>query len=316
MPAFLLLFLGGVFGGAFVLFNLPGPHSEKAVFIPPGSSLRAATNILESEGVIEPAETFFWISRLQGAADKIRAGEYLVPTAASQSEILDILIRGEVLLHSITLPEGLSSKQIVDLLNASLVLAGEISEIPPEGTLLPETYMVPRGTQKESLLRDMRQGQQALLDELWGNYTGTLAFDTVGEAVTLASIVEEETAIPEERRMIAAVFINRLKAGMRLQSDPTVIYGITQGYPLGRPLRQSELNADTPYNTYVHYGLPPGPISNPGRAALEAVFNPAETSALYFVADGSGGHVFADTLEEHNENVQKWRKFEKESRGN
>lgn len=317
IPAFFLLMAFGFIAGDFFFFYKEGPLTgEQAVLIPGGASLKSVTGLLAREGVIEIPSTFYWTARVSGAAGDIRAGEFLIPGGASQAEVLKILKEGEAILHKITFPEGLSSKQVVDLLDANLVLEGVVSEVPPEGRLLPETYLFPRGTQRQEIIKQMRANHTQVLAGLWQKYDGTLAFKSIEEALTLASIVEEETARPEERSLIAAVFINRLEKRMRLQSDPTVIYGLTGGYPLGRPIRQSELDRDTPYNTYVHYGLPPGPISNPGRAAIEAVFNPAASEALYFVADGTGGHVFADTLEEHNENVKKWRKIQKDKGGN
>lgn len=314
IPAFFMLMALGFVGGDFFFFYKEGPlPSEQAVLIPKGASLKSVTDLLVSEGVIEVPSTFYWTARASGAAKHIRAGEFMIPAGANQAEVLRILKKGEAILHKITFPEGLSSKQVVDLLNANLVLEGEVTAIPVEGKLLPETYMFQRGTTREDILFEMAVKQAEVLADLGANYEGSFPFDTFEEVVTLASIVEEETAIPEERPLIAAVFLNRLQKRMRLQSDPTVIYGLTGGYPLGRPIRRSELEGDTPYNTYVHYGLPPGPISNPGRAAIEAVFNPTQSDALYFVADGSGGHVFADTLEEHNENVKKWRRFQREN---
>lgn len=316
IPAFFLLMAFGFIAGDFFFFYKAGPLTgEQAVLIQRGASLKSVTDLLAAEGVIEVPSTFYWTARLSGAAGDIRAGEFMVPAGASQAEVLKILKEGEAILHKITFPEGLSSRQVVDLLNASLVLVGAVTEIPPEGVLLPETYMFPRGSTKEEILMEMRANQADVLAELWEKHASSAPSLTAEEILTLASIVEEETALSIERPLIAAVFLNRLKTRMRLQSDPTVIYGLTGGYPLGRPIRQSELEGDTPYNTYVHYGLPPGPISNPGRAAIEAVFNPANSKALYFVADGSGGHVFADTLEEHNENVKKWRKFQRENGG-
>jgi len=316
IPAFLLLMIFGFIVGDAFFFYRAGPLPEpQAVLIEKGKSLKAVTGLLSNEGVIEMAATFYWTARVSGAAKEIRAGEYLVPAAASQAEVLKILRFGEVIQHKITFPEGLSSKQIVDLLNANMVLIGEVSEIPLEGSLLPETYLFPRGTNRNEILAEMRANQAKLMAELFSKFGDTAPVTSPEKILTLASIVEEETALPSERPMIAAVFINRLREHMRLQSDPTVIYGLTGGYPLDRPIRQSDLDADTAYNTYVHYGLPPGPISNPGRAAIEAVFNPAPTLALYFVADGSGGHVFAETLEEHNANVKKWRQIENENGG-
>jgi len=297
----------------FYFFYRTGPAAEdRTVIIPKGASLKSVAALLEQEGVVNVKPAFYWTARLSGAAGDLQAGEYLIPAGASQSEILNVLLSGKTVLHKITFPEGLTSAQVAGLLLAEEKLTGEIEAVPGEGTLLPETYFFERGDSRQGILGRMAKNRDRLLEDLWANYDFLLPFTSLEEAVILASMIEEETAVPEERPLIAAVFLNRLKRNMHLQSDPTVIYGLTGGAPLGRPILQSELEKDTPYNTYVRYGLPPGPIANPGRASLEAVFNPAKSDALYFVADGSGGHVFSDTLEEHNQNVAKWRKFRRE----
>ncbi len=287
---------------------------ELVIVIPSGAGLRDVAKILQDAGAITSSELFVWGARFSGVGNKLRAGEYRLLGPASMADIRNHLLRGETLHHRLTIPEGLTSRQVMVLLAGAETLVGEAGEAPAEGTLLPETYYFSRGDDRRTLLARMRRNQQQLLDDLWLNRPADFPFPGVEEAVILASIVEKETALPSERPMIARVFLNRLASRMRLQSDPTVIYGQTAGEPLGRPLRQSELKARNAYNTYVIRGLPPGPIANPGRESLEAVFRPAEGSFLYFVADGSGGHVFAETLEEHNRNVAKWRQIERQQR--
>jgi UPF0755 protein len=218
---------------------------------------------------------------------------------------------GDIVHHRITIPEGLTSQQAVDILNASDVLVGQIPT-PPEGAILPETYEVTRGEQRATVLQRMMDARDRLVGQLWAHHKPGLPINTAEQAVTLASIVEKETALPDERPRVAAVYINRLRQGMRLQADPTVIYGVTGGAPLGRGLRESELMAPGPYNTYLNVGLPPGPIGNPGRASLAAAMDPPDTSDLYFVADGSGGHVFASTYDQQAKNVERWRQIEKD----
>lgn len=317
LPAVILaLVMAGLAALNFSMFYRSGPlQVETTVVIPKGASLTRISEILEREGIISFQPSFYWTGRLSGVAGDLKAGEYLIPEAASQAQILKILRKGETVLHKLMVPEGLTSREVVALLRAEDKLTGKIEEIPPEGSLLPETYLFSRGDSRASLINEMQESRQKLLNGLWEAYDFSLPFTSPKEAVTLASLVEEETAVPGERPLIAAVFINRLERGMKLQSDPTVVYGISGGVPLGERLKQSQLDAETPYNTYLIEGLPPGPISNPGRAALEAVFNPAQTNALYFVADGKGGHVFAATLEEHNRNVARWRKIREEKSG-
>lgn len=287
---------------------------EVVVIVPGGAGLRNVAHILQDAGAITSSEIFVWGTRMSGAASQLRAGEYLLVGPASMADIRDKILNGETLQHRLTIPEGTTSGQVAALLAAAETLAGKLSEPPGEGTLLPETYYFSRGDDRAELLARMRKNQQDLLDALWLERAADFPFPGVEEAVILASIVEKETALPAERPMIARVFLNRLRKRMRLQSDPTVIYGQTNGDPLGRPLRQSELDAKNAYNTYVIRGLPPGPIANPGMESLSAVFHPAEGEYLYFVADGSGGHVFAETLEEHNRNVANWRRIERQLR--
>lgn len=298
--------------GQAVLFIWPGPHERDAVvYIPPGASLKTVSHLLASSDLLWAPTSFYWSARVLGAADDLQAGEYRVDRQSSGADILRLLQSGKTLLHKITIPEGLTSAQVVSLLMNEARLEGEVGQIPPEGSLLPETYLFARGERRTSLLQRMHNSQVALVNSLMRTYDGSLPFQSRKEAIILASLVEEETALAGERPLIAAVFLNRLQRGMRLQSDPTVVYGLTGGAPLGHALRQSELAHNSPYNTYLNSGLPEGPISNPGRASLQAVFHPASSDALYFVADGSGGHAFASTVREHNKNVARWRRIEK-----
>ena len=230
-------------------------------------------------------------------------------------EVIEILRSGETLVHRLTVPEGLTSREIVALVNGAEKLSGEIAELPAEGSLLPDTYHFARGDDRGELVARMRQAQADLMSSLWKERAENLPLASPEEAIILASIVEKETGLAEERNLVAGVFVNRLNKKMRLQSDPTVVYGVTMGKaPLGRPLSRKDLKTKTPYNTYTNAGLPPGPIANPGRAALEAVLQPTKTDHLYFVADGSGGHAFAKTLAQHNRNVAKWRKLQKQKK--
>lgn len=301
---------------AYQLFGAPGPHtSEQTVIIRRGAGLGAVANRLEAGGVISSGQLFSAIARFEGAASLIRAGEYAIPGRASMADVLDILVRGETVLRRLTIPEGFATGQILSLVqSADGVIPTQFLRLPDEGIYLPETYFYSFGDTVADILARMRKAQEDLLVGLWDRRPDGFALLSIDEVVILASIIERETAIVPERPMVAAVFLNRLQRGMRLQSDPTVIYGISQGAPLGRALGASDLQSLTPYNTYLIGGLPPGPISNPGRAAIEAVFRPARSTALYFVADGTGGHVFAETLEEHNRNVARWRRIERQKR--
>jgi UPF0755 protein len=228
---------------------------------------------------------------------------------------MQLLKSGKSILYSVSLPEGLTVKQMFRKLSDDQVLVGDLpTELPAEGSLMPDTYKFTRGTKRSEIVQQMAAAQKALVDQIWEKRDPDLPVSTVEELVTLASIVEKETGRADERPRVASVFINRLDKGMRLQSDPTIIYGIFggDGKPADRPILKSDIDKQTPYNTYIIKGLPPTPIANPGRAALEAVANPSRTPELYFVADGTGGHVFAETLDEHNANVRRWRKVEAE----
>jgi len=295
-------------------FVAPGPSvSETIVFIEPGTSLTGIANELETAGAVDDAFLFrLGIARRDGATS-LRAGEYAVPPRASMAGIFAILREGRVVQHPITIAEGLTSAQAVRVINANPVLTGDAVEAPAEGALLPETYLFERGTTRAQMLARMMDAPRQLLGMLWDNRAPNLPFDTPEEAINLASIVEKETSIPAERSRIAAVFVNRLRAGMRLESDPTIIYGLTGGEPLGHGLRVSELERPNPYSTYQIDGLPPTPICNPGRAAIAAVLNPPETNERFFVADGTGGHAFAETAAQHARNVAQWRVIERQS---
>jgi UPF0755 protein len=292
----------------------PGPlPAAKVLYIAPGTEVPDIIAQLDREGVIDSPFLLNTALLLEGNRSKVKAGEYLFKQNASLRDVIDTLVSGKQVLHAITIPEGLTSEQIVDRLRESDVLLGDIAVLPKEGSLLPETYKVVRGSVRSDLIKKMQDDQKRAVDQIWSHRASGLPLRSPYEFVTLASIVEKETGKADERPRVASVFLNRLKKGMRLQSDPTIVYGLTGGKgPLGRGLTRSELDKPTPYNTYLIDGLPPGPIANPGRAALEAVANPSRTQDLYFVADGTGGHVFAETLDQHNRNVQRWRQIEKD----
>ncbi len=314
----LLAVVAGVFGliSARHILNEPGPlHADKIVFLPPGSDTPEMLAQLEREGVIDNPLLLNVTLLVENKRGALKAGEYLFRQAASLQEVMDQLISGRQLLHAVTIPEGLTSEQIAQRLRDIDILAGDIMETPKEGMLLPETYKVARGYSRTKLIAKMQEDQRKLIDQIWARRSRDLPFRTPFELVTLASIVEKETGKAEERPHVAAVFVNRLRKGMRLQSDPTIVYGLVGGKAtLGRGILRSELDKYTPYNTYIIDGLPPGPIANPGRAALEAVANPANSADLYFVADGTGGHVFAETLDQHNRNVLRWRHIEHDTK--
>lgn len=295
-------------------YNGPGPTSETGqsttVVLRRGAGLPEIASSLERAGVIRSGSVFVAAAQLTRAARELKAGEYEFPNRASTSDILAKIRSGKVVRHQITVAEGITSDMVMDLLTASPVLSGD-APTPPEGAILPETYDVQRGEDRAAVLRRMMDARDKLLATLWEKRQPGLPFTSPEQAVTLASIVEKETGIASERPRIAAVFLNRLAKGMRLESDPTIIYGLTRGRPLGRGIRLSELMGETPYNTYRIDGLPPTPIANPGRAALAAVLDPPKTDELFFVADGSGGHVFASTFEQHQANVEKWRAVER-----
>lgn len=293
-------------------FQAPGPLAEPVnVVIPRGAGLEAIARRLAEADVIADTTLFAIAAQLTGKARGLKAGEYRFPAAVSAHEALAIIERGETVVRRVTVAEGLTSAQVVDLLSATDGLEGAVEVVPPEGSLLPETYHFSWGDDRPAILRRMRRSMDEAVARLWAERAEDLPLATVEEAVTLASIVERETGIAGERGLVAGVFVNRLKRGMRLQSDPTVAYGIAGGTGLERPLTRADLREETPYNTYVIAGLPPGPICNPGLASLAAVLKPAETDYLYFVADGTGGHAFSRTLAEHNRNVRKWRRLQR-----
>lgn len=304
-------------GGAFYYgqqkFEAPGPATAALeVGIPAGSGLNTIARRLESAGAIESADIFRFGTRFKQAERSLKAGEYEIAPRASMADILALLQSGKTIERRVTIPEGLTSLQIVAILNDTEKLTGDIDVTPPEGSLAPETYFFTTGESRMAILDRMRAAQTAIIDDLWENRADDLPFETKEEALTLASIVEKETGVSSERARVAGVFVNRLRKGMRLQTDPTVIYGVAGGEGLDRPISRADLKDDNPYNTYIISGLPPTPIAHPGRAAIEATLNPAATTDFYFVADGTGGHAFAPTLAEHNRNVRKWRKIEAE----
>lgn len=304
--------------------DAPGPLEQpKAVAIPKGEGTQEIASRLEREGIIADRRMFVagylagrlssWMSG--GRPLQLKAGDYQVQRAASIRDVLDQIGDGRTVLYKLTVPEGLTSQQIVDRLVADPNLTGDITEVPPEGSLLPETYSLQRGATRQSVLDHMRDAQSKLIDRLWPQRQADLPVKTQLEALTLASIIEKETGRRDERERVAAVFVNRLRQNMRLQSDPTILYGLFGGKAAwGRPIYRSEIAQKTTHNTYQIDGLPPTPICNPGRAAIEAALRPADTKDLYFVADGGGGHIFAATLKDHNANVAKWRQVEKDIR--
>ena len=294
--------------------GLPAPSgNQTVVLIPPHSRTHDIAQMLERQGVMKSGLLFELDLRLRGLADKIKAGEYAIPSRASMASIAGILVAGKSIQHKLTAAEGLTSDMIWKLVKADPVLVGDAGPAPEEGTLLPETYLFTRGETRAHLLAKMAKAQATFLAEKWASRADGLPLHSPREAVILASIVEKETALPEERRHVASVFVNRLKTGMKLQTDPTIIYGLTKGYPLGRGIRQSELEGATPYNTYVIAGLPPGPISNPGKDSIAAVLNPQASDDLYFVATGKGGHAFSATIAGQARNVAAYRAFEHQS---
>ncbi|MFZ1065247.1 MAG: endolytic transglycosylase MltG [Pseudolabrys sp.] len=293
-------------------FEAPGPLPEdKVVNIPRGLGIRDIADLLQREGVINQPYVFMGGVIVLKARGELKYGEYQFSKQSSVADVVETITEAKVVQHAFTVPEGLTSEQIVARLLENEVLTGQIKEIPREGTLLPETYRFTRGMTREQIIQRMQQAHRRVLQEVWERRVQDLPVKTPEQLVTLASIVEKETGKPDERTRVAAVFVNRLKTKMRLQSDPTIIYGLTGGKgSLGRPILRSEIDQATPYNTYVVDGLPPGPIANPGRASLEAAANPARTKELYFVADGTGGHVFSDNYAEHQKNVARLRGIE------
>ncbi len=293
-------------------FNAPGPLPEdRVVAIPHGSGMRDIADVLTREGVIDQPWVFIGGVLVLKAREELKAGEYQFKAHSSLSDVVATIVEGKVVAHQVSVPEGLTSEQVVARLLADSVLTGDIKEIPPEGSLLPDTYIFTRGVTREQMIGHMQQAEQRAVVEIWQHRSPDLPIATPDQLVILASLVEKETGRVDERTRVAAVFVNRLKQKMRLQSDPTIIYGLVGGKgTLGRPIMKSEIMQPSPYNTYVIDGLPPGPITNPGRASLEAAANPARTRELYFVADGTGGHVFAENYEQQQKNVVRLRLIE------
>ncbi len=282
----------------------PAPRTL-TVQVAEGSSLSAAARELERTGAITSASRFRLLARVFGSGEPIKAGEYRIPARTSPSDILKMLQGGKVLQRLVVVPEGYPSVLVHDALARADGLTGSVP-VPAEGSVLPDSYAFQRGDTRASVVARMQKAMREYLAAAWAKRKPGIAVTTPEQAIVLASIVEKETGKPSERRTVAAVYANRLKRGMPLQADPTVIYPITRGRPLGRRILRSELQAKNGYNTYAEAGLPVGPIANPGRASIDAVLDPAQSNALYFVADGTGGHVFADTLDQHNANVRKW----------
>jgi UPF0755 protein len=290
----------------------PGPlAAETTVLIPRGAGLGAIASRLVDAGAIDDDLVFRGVAMVLGRDRGLRAGEYLLPAAISPGALLDLLESGRTVQHRLTVAEGLTVPMVLRLVAAHPALEGELPSVPPaEGSLLPETYQFERGDTRAALIERMRADMARELDRLWRTRAPDLPIETPEQALILASIIEKETSVPAEYPVLASVFVNRLRKGMLLQTDPSVIYAITKGdQELGRALTRRDLEVDDPYNTYRYPGLPPGPIANPGRGALAAALNPAATPYLYFVADGTGGHAFATTLEEHNRNVARWRRI-------
>lgn len=296
LPLFLALLLAACGGRA---------DKDVSVVIEAGSSLKAAAATLEKAGAVNSASGFLNYARVFGSDDPIKPGEYEIKKGMSSGDVLELLQSGKTLQRFVIVTPGMPSILVYERLKAAPHLTGDV-EIPAEGSVLPDSYAYTRGEKRSAVLERMQVAMTRTLAELWAKRSASTVVRTPQEAVTLAGIVEKETAKPSERRTVAGVYSNRLKTGMKLQADPTVIYPVTKGKPLGRRILRSELMADNGYNTYARAGLPIGPITNPGKEAIAAVLNPAPTRYVFFVADGTGGHVFAETLAQHNANVEKW----------
>ncbi|MCW2394230.1 MULTISPECIES: endolytic transglycosylase MltG [unclassified Sphingobium] len=287
-------------------WSRPGPlEADATIIVPEGATLRKAADELEAQGAIGSATAFLARARLLGGDGSIKAGEYRIPRRASSADILGILQSGKTLVHLVTIPEGMPSILVHERLMANTELTGDIP-VPEEGSVMPDSYGYQKGETRAAVLGRMQAAMTSFVAAQWPKRSAATPVKTPEQAVTLASIVEKETSIPAERPTVAGVYANRLREGMMLQADPTIIYPITKGKPLGRRILQLEIRAVNDYNTYAMIGLPKGPIANPGRSSIEAVLRPAATNARYFVADGKGGHIFAETLAEHNTNVRKW----------
>ncbi|RLP25526.1 endolytic transglycosylase MltG [Mesorhizobium sp. YM1C-6-2] len=299
-------------------FDGPGPSTTTTNFmVRPNTGVAEIAEQLERRGLISDSRIFRLGVRAYDRDSGLKAGEYEIKAGASMRDIMELLESGKSVLASLTIPEGLTVEQAFQRIAEHEALTGDMpAEMPPEGSLIADTQRFTRGATRQQIIDKMLADQKRLVETIWNRRVSGLPLADINEFVTLASIVEKETAVSDERSRVAAVFINRLNKGMRLQSDPTILYGLFggKGRPADRPIYQSDIDKPTPYNTYTINGLPPGPIANPGRESLEAVANPSKTKDLYFVADGTGGHVFATTLEEHNENVARWRAIQRKQR--
>lgn len=316
----LVTFFGGLVLAAYAAVNykyetrmaLDAPRDPVVFEVPKGSGLSLISTRLEDEELIKSAFVFKLVTKMRGNEANFKAGEFLLTPGDPMAKIYQDLAEGQAILYPVTIAEGLSSRQIMATLDLIPTLIDDNPDVPAEGSLLPETYLTPRDMKQSELIKKMQSAQKKVLDDLWESRAKELPVKSKSEAIILASVVEKETGIASERDEVAGVFVNRLNRGMMLQSDPTIIYGITKGLPLGRRIRRSEINALTNWNTYQMTGLPKTPICNPGKEALAAVLNPAKTDNVYFVADGSGGHVFSTTLAQHERNVSKWRNVQRE----
>lgn len=309
-----LIVLGLAVAGLVLAWTFLGSATiskDTSFTIPAGASVASVADKLEAEGLISSASGFMLQARIFGGDAPIQAGEFLLTPDMSQGDILAAFQSGDVIRRFVTVPEGMPSILVWERLMAEDLLTGEVA-VPPEGSILPDTYAFERGQSRASLVEQMQAAMDKALAEEWAKRSPGIAVDTMRDALILASIVEKETGKPEERRMVAGLYSNRVRTGMKLQADPTIIYPVTKGKPLGRRIKQSEIAAVNGYNTYTRTGLPEGPITNPGRASIAAVLNPEATGALFMVADGTGGHWFADTLEQHNANVAKWYAIRRE----
>lgn len=292
-------------------FGAPGPAADQTmVIVKPGTGLGQIAAHLQKAGVVDSAFLFRMGVMRRGETSALKAGEYAFPADASMARVMEMLVNHEAVEHKLTVAEGLTSDMVTAIVNADTVLEGPPVKAPEEGAILPETYLFERGTTRAQLMERMVKARTDLLAELWAKRQAGLPFKTPQEALIMASIVEKETGVPNERGRVARVLINRLQKGMKLEADPTIIYGLTKGVPLGHPLRVSELNKPNPYSTYQIVGLPPGPICNPGRDAIAGTLNPPQSQELFFVANGTGGHAFASTLAEHEKNVAYWRQLQ------
>jgi UPF0755 protein len=316
LAVFAAIAAGGAAWYGKMRFEEPGPLAEKALFtVERNTNIRDVAVRLYTAGIIEDERIFYYGVRASGNSAKLKAGEYEIAANASMRDVMNTVISGRSVQYGVTIPEGLTVQQAWARIANNEALTGPMpAELPAEGMLIADTHTFPRGTSRESVVTRLVEMQKSLVEEIWAKRNPDIPVKDINEFVTLASIVEKETGVAEERPRVAAVFVNRLRQGMKLQSDPTIIYGIFggAGKPSDRPIYKSDIENPTPYNTYTIDALPPGPIAIPGRAALEAVANPPETKELFFVADGTGGHVFAETYEQHNENVVKWRAIEAE----